>query len=70
MIIITLDDMLKKRRMTQRQLASAIPLTEANLSNLKSGKIKGIRLDTLDRICEILRCQPGDILRYEPEETD
>ncbi len=65
MIILTLDVMLKKRKMTQRQLAAAIPLTEANLSNLKSGKIKGIRLDTLDRICEILDCQPGDILRYE-----
>lgn len=68
MIIITLDNMLKLRNMTQRQLAAAIPLTEANLSNLKSGKIKGIRLDTLDRICEILQCQPGDILRYVPDE--
>lgn len=70
MIIMTLDEMLRKRKMSQRQLAAAIPLTEANLSNIKAGKIKGIRLDTLDRICEILNCQPGDILRYEPHDDN
>lgn len=68
MIKVTLDEVLEQRNMTQRELARRIPLTEANLSNLKNGNVKGIRLDTLNRICEILRCQPGDILQYEKNE--
>ncbi|MFY0622826.1 MAG: helix-turn-helix transcriptional regulator [Pelagimonas sp.] len=63
-IIINLDLELVKRKMTSRELAKAIDLTESNLSLLKSGKVKGIRFNTLEAICEYLECQPGDILEY------
>ncbi|GAA6179681.1 MULTISPECIES: helix-turn-helix domain-containing protein [unclassified Shimia] len=68
-IRINLDMELVKRKMTSRELAQAIGLTETNLSLLKSGKVKGIRFNTLEAICAHLGCQPGDILEYEPEET-
>lgn len=66
-IVINLDLELVKRKMTSRELASAIDLSETNLSLLKSGKVKGIRFSTLNAICEYLNCQPGDILEYQPE---
>jgi putative transcriptional regulator len=66
-IIITLDVMLARRKTSSRELASAIGLTETNLSLLKSGKVKGVRFNTLDAICEHLDCTPGDILAYEPD---
>ena len=67
-IRINLDLELVKRKMTSRELAQALGLTETNLSLLKSGKVKGIRFNTLEAICAHLGCQPGDILEYVPEE--
>ena len=67
-IDITLDMMLVKRKTSSRELANAIGMTEANLSLLKSGKVKGVRFKTLEGICSYLDCQPGDILTYRPDE--
>ena len=67
-IVVNLDVMLAKRKMRSKQLAEYVGITEANLSLLKSGKVKGIRFETLEKICAVLRCQPGDILEYRPEE--
>jgi len=64
-IVLTLDVMLARRKMRSRELAERVGITEANLSLLKSGKVRGVRFDTLSRICAILDCQPGDLLRYE-----
>jgi len=69
-IIVTLDVMLAKRKMRSRELAERIGITEANLSLLKSGKVRGVRFDTLQQICEVLQCQPGDLLSYEPGRAD
>ena len=66
-IVVKLDDMLHARRMTLTELAERIGITLANLSILKTGKARAIRFSTLDAICEALSCQPGDILRFEPE---
>jgi putative transcriptional regulator len=66
-IVVQLDLMLARRKMRSRDLASAVGITEVNISLLKSGKVKGVRFDTLERICEVLQCQPGDLLVYEPE---
>ena len=61
-IIVRLDVMLARRKMRSRELAELVGITEQNISLLKSGKVKGIRFDTLARICQVLDCQPGDIL--------
>jgi len=61
-IIVRLDVMLAMRKMKSRDLAAQVGITEQNISLLKSGKVKGIRFDTLAKICEALECQPGDIL--------
>lgn len=61
-IVIRLDQVMLQRKITSRTLASKIGITEANLSLLKSGKVKGVRFDTLEKICDALDCQPGDIL--------
>ncbi len=66
-IIVNLDVMLAKRKMRSKELAERIGITEQNVSLLKSGKVKGVRFETLERICEILDCQPGDILEYRPD---
>ncbi|SEA01802.1 putative transcriptional regulator [Thiothrix caldifontis] len=66
-IIVNLDVMLAKRKMRSKELAERIGITEQNVSLLKSGKVKGIRFDTLAKICEVLQCQPGDILAFESE---
>ena len=63
-IIVNLDVMLAKRKVRSKQLAEAIGITEQNLSILKTGKAKAIRLSTLEAICKYLDCQPGDILEY------
>jgi putative transcriptional regulator len=63
-IIVNLDVMLAKRKIRSKELAEAIGITEQNLSILKTGKAKAIRLSTLDAICNYLSCQPGDILEY------
>ena len=64
-IIITIDVMLAKRKMSVTELTEKVGITMANLSILKNGKAKAIRLSTLEAICIALDCQPGDILRYE-----
>jgi putative transcriptional regulator len=69
-INVKLDDILHDRRMTLTALAEQIGMTLANLSILKTGKARAIRFSTLDAICEALSCQPGDILRFEPEQTE
>lgn len=66
-IVVNLDVMLARRKMRSKELAEAIDITEANLSLLKSGKVKGVRFATLEKICEILDCQPGDLLEYRPD---
>lgn len=63
-IIVNVDVMLARRKMQSKELAEKIDITPANLSILKTGKAKGIRFETLEAICEILDCQPGDILEY------
>ena len=68
MIIINIDVMLAKRKMRSNELAERIGLTQANLSILKTGKAKAIRLTTLDAICRELQCTPGDILEYREDE--
>jgi len=67
-VVINLDVMLAKRKVRSKELAEAIGITEQNLSILKTGKAKAIRLTTLEAICHFLQCQPGDILAYETTE--
>jgi putative transcriptional regulator len=64
-IVVNLDIMLARRKMRSRELAARVGITEANLSLLKSGKVRGVRFDTLERICDALQCQPGDLLAWE-----
>ena len=66
-ILVHLDVMLARRKMRSRELAERIGITEQNLSLLKSGKVRGVRFDTLARICAVLQCQPGDLLVYAPD---
>ena len=63
-IIVNLDMMLAKRKMTSLELANRIGMTQANLSILKTGKAKAVRMTTIDAICRELKCQPGDLLEY------
>lgn len=65
-IVVHLDAMLAKRGMRSKTLAEIVDITEANLSLLKSGKVKGVRFSTLEKICAALDCQPGDLLEYQP----
>ena len=67
-IIVNLDVMLAKRKMTSLELASRIGLTQANLSILKTGKAKAVRMSTMEAICRELECQPGDLFEYVKEE--
>ncbi|HEX7816834.1 helix-turn-helix transcriptional regulator [Dyella sp.] len=69
-IMVRLDIMLARRKMRSNELAAAIGITEANLSLLKSGKVKGLRFATLEAICRHLNCQPGDILEYTPDDVE
>ena len=66
-IFLNPDVMLAKRKMKSKDLATQIGITEQNLSLIKTGKVKGIRFNTLNQICAILECQPGDILEYVPD---
>ena len=70
MIIVNLDVELAKKKMRSGELAERIGITPANLSVLKTGKAKAIRFTTLDAICKVLDCQPGDILEYRPDEEN
>ena len=63
-IIVNLDVMLARRKMRSKELAERIGITEQNVSLLKSGKVRGVRFETLEKICHALDCQPGDILEY------
>lgn len=67
-IIVDLDVMLALRKVSSKELAKAIGITEVNLSLLKRGKVKGVRFETLGAICDYLDCQPGDILRFKKDE--
>ena len=69
-IITNVDVMLAKRKMTLTQLSKAIGITLTNLSLLKTGNVKGLRYNTLEKICIVLDCQPGDILEYKPDEDE
>ena len=66
-IHVKLDDLLHDRRMTLTELAERIDITLANLSILKTGKARAIRFSTLEAICEVLACQPGDLLQFQPD---
>jgi putative transcriptional regulator len=65
-IVVNLDVMLARRKMRSRELAERVGITEQNISLLKSGKVRGVRFDTLEAICAVLQCQPGDLLEYRP----
>ncbi len=67
-IVLTLDVMLARRKMTLKALSAAIGVSEQNLSMIKTGKVKGVRFDTLDRLCFALGCQPGDLLDHVPDD--
>ena len=69
-IVIRLDVVMARRKVRSNVLARAIGITEANLSLLKSGKVKGLRFATLEAICRFLDCQPGDLLEYEPDTSE
>lgn len=69
-IVVRLDVMLALRKVRSKDLASAIGITESNLSLLKSGKVRGVRFETLAAICRHLQCQPGDLLVFDPEAAD
>ncbi|NKB59410.1 MAG: helix-turn-helix domain-containing protein [Alphaproteobacteria bacterium] len=66
-IVVTLDVMLARRKMRGKELATAVGISEQNLSLLRSGKVKGVRFSTLQRICAVLDCQPGDLLCFEAD---
>jgi putative transcriptional regulator len=68
-IVVRLDVMLALRKARSRELAAHVGISETNLSLLKSGRVKGIRFETLEKICDYLQCQPGDLLVYEPDKT-
>lgn len=69
-IVVNLDVMMAKRKMSLGELAEKVGLTLANLSILKTGKAKAVRFSTLEAICRVLNCQPGDIIEYRENETD
>lgn len=70
MIIINIDVMLAKRKMSVTELSERVGITMANISILKNGKAKAIRIETLDKICRALDCQPGDILEWVPGDAE
>ncbi|GGD73966.1 helix-turn-helix domain-containing protein [Lacimicrobium alkaliphilum] len=69
-IIVNLDVMLAKRKVRGKELAGEVGISEQNLSLLRTGRVKGVRFSTLERICEVLQCQPGDILEYRSDENE
>ena len=68
MIVIYLDIMMAKRKISSGELAERVGITQANLSILKTNKARAIRFSTLEKLCEVLECQPGDILEYRSDE--
>lgn len=69
-IRVTLDIMLARRKVRAKDLAARIGLSETQMSLLRTGKVKGMRFDTLSKICLILECQPADIIEYDPDDND
>lgn len=69
-IILRLDRVMADRKMSLNELSAQVGISNVNLSNLKTGKVKAIRFSTLDAICRVLQCQPGDIMEYEAEDGD
>lgn len=69
-IVVNLDVMLARRKMRLKDLAAAVDLTEQNLSMIKTGKVKGVRFATLVKLCDVLDCQPGDLLEFVREEKE
>ncbi|MFK8053453.1 MAG: helix-turn-helix domain-containing protein [Woeseiaceae bacterium] len=69
-IVITLDSVLKRKRMTGKALAEKVGISQTQMSMLRSGKVRGIRFSTLKRICAVLQCQPGDVMVYQFSEED
>ena len=67
-IVVNLDKMLVEKKMSSKELAQHVDITEQNISLLKTGRVRGIRFTTLEKICETLKCQPGDILAYDADE--
>ena len=70
MIIVNVDIMMAKRKMSLKELAERVGITNANMSVLKTGKVKGVKFTTLNEICKALDCQPGDILEYREDEDE
>jgi putative transcriptional regulator len=68
-IVVELDVMLARRKVKSKALAEHVGITEANMSLLKQGKVKGVRFETLEKICDFLNCQPGDLLIYVPRDN-
>ena len=66
-IIVNLDEVLVQRKMRSKELAELIGISEQNLSLMKSGKVKGVRFETLSKICKVLECQPGDLLEFKDD---
>ena len=69
-IIVRLDRVMADRKISLNELADSVGMTNVNLSNLKNGKMKGVRFETLDAICRVLRCQPGDLFEYAESEMN
>ena len=69
-IIVNLDVMLAKRKVKSKDLAGFVGITEQNMSLLKSGKVKGVRFSTIEKICQYLDCQPGDLLEYKHDDNE
>ena len=69
-IILRLDRVMADRKMSLNELAARVGISNVNLSNLKTGKVKAVRFSTLDKICDVLVCQPGDILEYQRDESN
>ncbi len=69
-IVLTLDVMLARRKMRSKELAQRIGLSEQNLSLIRTGKVRGVRFETLAKICDVLDCQPGDLLEFERKADD
>ena len=67
-MVVNLDKMLVEKKMSSKELAQHVGITEQNISLLKTGRVRGIRFTTLEKICESLKCQPGDILAYDADE--
>ncbi|MEQ8954763.1 MAG: helix-turn-helix transcriptional regulator [Gammaproteobacteria bacterium] len=69
-IVVRLDELLARRKKKSKELAEYVGITEQNISLIRTGRVKGIRFSTLEKMCEFLECQPGDLLEFEPSSMD